>query len=264
MTHPAVQDVVMLPVSDDTGEDLPVPHVKLDPQLTQAISATELLHHLSTTSNSRINLSKLTIVSDSIPRTKCGYICRHECRRKWKEPKASNLQNGSILKSVVPELSSKPKKRISEAEVSVMEKVVKNTAPLLPIPEIGLAEYVMNKLSKYGSRTCIINADSGQFLTFNEVIENSKNVGSALLKRGFHPRDVLCLYSPNHADFLVAILAVTSIGGIITLCNPSYTLEELKHQLSHSKSSYILTHKVSANKALDAIKDNKFIKVLHF
>ncbi|OCH89253.1 acetyl-CoA synthetase-like protein [Obba rivulosa] len=52
--------------------------------------------------------------------------------------------------------------------------------------------------------------------------------------------DIVCVYSPNHLDYLPALWAVYRLGGIITPANPSYTAGELEHQLSLTRAKFLL------------------------
>ncbi|KAF9040424.1 acetyl-CoA synthetase-like protein [Hymenopellis radicata] len=52
----------------------------------------------------------------------------------------------------------------------------------------------------------------------------------------------VCIFSPNHVDYPVSIWAVHRLGGIITPANPSYTHDELRHQLETAKAGMIIVH----------------------
>lgn len=64
---------------------------------------------------------------------------------------------------------------------------------------------------------------SGRSYTFGDVQNFAARMGSALKKRGFAKGDVFAVISPNIPEFVVAYIAVASIGGTITTANPLYT-----------------------------------------
>ncbi|KIY51233.1 amp dependent CoA ligase [Fistulina hepatica ATCC 64428] len=66
--------------------------------------------------------------------------------------------------------------------------------------------------------------------------------------------DVVALYSPNDTDYPLCIWAVHKLGGILTPANPSYTVQELIHQLEASKATALIAHSVSLDVALSAAK----------
>ncbi|KAF8642004.1 hypothetical protein AX16_009726 [Volvariella volvacea WC 439] len=56
--------------------------------------------------------------------------------------------------------------------------------------------------------------------------------------------DVVCLFSPNDCDYPASIWAVHTLGAIVTPANPSYTPEELVHQLTTTNAALIICHHV--------------------
>ncbi|TFK56581.1 phenylacetyl-CoA ligase [Heliocybe sulcata] len=64
--------------------------------------------------------------------------------------------------------------------------------------------------------------------------------------------DVVCLYSPNHIDYPVAIWATHRLGAIISGANPSYTAEELAYQISLVKAKLLIVHPDSLQTAITA------------
>ncbi|KAG1687954.1 putative 4-coumarate--CoA ligase 3 [Nymphon striatum] len=262
LAHPAVQDAVVINMQKNPDEEVPVACVKLKPDFPKLPNESDLLNFAQKTG--KINSISVKIVSENIPKTFTGYTNRYTSQLRLGNMKYHVVANGSVKTSIVkdPESLEVPSKTVQDDHyIEIRDNIVVNTSLEEKIPDLTFAEFVLKKFDKFGDRKCLISAETGHYLTFRQVLDKSKRLGSALLKRGFHPRDVLCIYSANHPEFLVAILGVTAIGGVVTLCNPVYTVEELKHQLSHSKASYLLAHKGCAVKAFDAVKDNKDIKV---
>ncbi|KAI0672316.1 amp dependent CoA ligase [Trametes maxima] len=66
--------------------------------------------------------------------------------------------------------------------------------------------------------------------------------------------DVVCIFSPNHIDYPVAIWAVHKLGGIITGANPAYTADELEYQLAATKTCVLIAHPGSLVIALEAAR----------
>jgi len=64
-------------------------------------------------------------------------------------------------------------------------------------------------------------------------------MASGLVRSGMQKGDVLTLYSfPQQCRILYNILAM---GGIMSICNPNYTSEELAYQFKNSNSKYVAT-----------------------
>ncbi|EPQ60488.1 acetyl-CoA synthetase-like protein [Gloeophyllum trabeum ATCC 11539] len=64
--------------------------------------------------------------------------------------------------------------------------------------------------------------------------------------------DVVCLYSPNHVDYPVAIWATHRLGAVISGANPSYTADELAYQVELVKAKLLIVHPDSLSTAITA------------
>ncbi|KAF9566127.1 phenylacetyl-CoA ligase [Agrocybe pediades] len=88
-----------------------------------------------------------------------------------------------------------------------------------------------------------INDRTGHGVTYEDAHRRTFGLANALsIKYNIGPKDVVCLFSPNHTDYAITIWAVHTVGGIITPANPSYTVDELKHQLTLTKAKLIAVH----------------------
>ncbi|KAF8167711.1 amp dependent CoA ligase [Crassisporium funariophilum] len=88
-----------------------------------------------------------------------------------------------------------------------------------------------------------IEDSTGRPVTYEQVHRRTYGLANALsLKWNIGPNDVVCLFSPNQIDYATVIWAVHVLGGIITPSNPSFAVEELKHQLSLTKAKLIVVH----------------------
>ena len=67
---------------------------------------------------------------------------------------------------------------------------------------------------------------TGREVTYPQLTDQVAKVGSALVKQGLKPGDVVTLFSPNLPEFAVMYLAVAAIGGIVSAVNPLYTVGE--------------------------------------
>nr|BAR45485.1 long chain acyl-CoA synthetase [Gelatoporia subvermispora] len=66
--------------------------------------------------------------------------------------------------------------------------------------------------------------------------------------------DVVCIFSPNHVDYPVAMWAILRLGATVTGANPAYTAEELVHQLQLTKAKILLIHPACLPVALQAAR----------
>jgi acyl-CoA synthetase (AMP-forming)/AMP-acid ligase II len=116
-----------------------------------------------------------------------------------------------------------------------------STFPDVDIPDTPLTPYALRHADRLSAKTALIDAASGESLTYGCLAERVSRVAASLAQRGLGKGDVLAVYAPNCLDYAVSFLAVASIGAIITPVNHLATTEELARQLADSASKYLLT-----------------------
>ncbi|MEO5687501.1 MAG: long-chain-fatty-acid--CoA ligase [Burkholderiaceae bacterium] len=80
----------------------------------------------------------------------------------------------------------------------------------------------------------------GVRITYAEIDERSKSLGSWLQSQGVKRGDRVAVMMPNVPQYLVAIGAVLRVGGVVVNVNPLYTPRELQHQLADSGATVII------------------------
>ena len=68
-----------------------------------------------------------------------------------------------------------------------------------------------------------MNRMTGGKLTYPEVADQTLRVGNKLRSCGVREGDHVMLFSPNHENYVAAVVGIMSIGAIPCLANPSYT-----------------------------------------
>ncbi|XP_035686016.1 4-coumarate--CoA ligase 1-like [Branchiostoma floridae] len=104
-----------------------------------------------------------------------------------------------------------------------------------------LTQYVTQHFDDYGNDVAIINGVTGESYTYLQLKDLIRRFGSALTRLGFKQHDVLAVFSPNVPEYAIAFFGATSVGGVVTTANPTYTADELAHQLRHSNAHYVIT-----------------------
>ena len=113
----------------------------------------------------------------------------------------------------------------------------------------------------FGDRVAIIDGSTGMQRTFNDFYTSTCGLaGSLRYDLGLQERDCVCLFAPNHVDYLPVTLAVGLCGAMITPVNPMYKKSELQIILDRSRSRLLICHISTLDVAMEAARDSKYVK----
>ncbi|KAI9485069.1 hypothetical protein BDB00DRAFT_851723 [Zychaea mexicana] len=127
--------------------------------------------------------------------------------------------------------------------------------PSIPQPQTGIIHTLFETDNQNVDRVCYVDALSGQELTFKQVKDMAYRFAAGLQDVcGFQRGDVLAMYAPNLVDYAVPVFGTLVAGGTVSPANPSYTVDELVHQLGETKAKVIVAHPSNVETALSAAK----------
>ena len=132
-----------------------------------------------------------------------------------------------------------------------------------PPPYERLSDFVSAKWDSYGDKIAVLEAVSGESLTFRDLKEQTANLTGNLHKMGIKRGDVVSMFSPNHVDFVIATLATTRVGAALSAVNPLYTEHELSKQLDGSSSKALIYHASASETARKALSSTQNDSVKH-
>jgi acyl-CoA synthetase (AMP-forming)/AMP-acid ligase II len=116
--------------------------------------------------------------------------------------------------------------------------------PAPPLERIG--DYVGWHAARTPSAEALVVGDSRlDYRTFGHRVEA---LACALIAAGIKQGDRVATLSPPHPDFLVAFLAIASIGGIWVGLNPRYRLGELSYIIRDAEPRLMFTRTVIGNR----------------
>ncbi|KAI0657467.1 acetyl-CoA synthetase-like protein [Cubamyces menziesii] len=99
----------------------------------------------------------------------------------------------------------------------------------------------------------LIEESTGRQIGSDELRARIFGLANSLkLRWNIGSNDVVCLFSPNHVDYVVAMWAAQQLGAVVTTANPSYTAEELAYQLETAKATFLFVHAANLQVAQDA------------
>lgn len=112
-----------------------------------------------------------------------------------------------------------------------------------------------------GDEIAIIDGSTGMQRTYDEFHSTACGLaGSLKYELGVTETSSVCLFAPNHVDYLPVTLSVGLCGAKITPVNPLYTKDELVVILDRSQSSVLIAHINTLDTALEAAKASKYVK----
>jgi len=118
------------------------------------------------------------------------------------------------------------------------------TSPLpdIEIPAgISITDYTLRMADELADKPAIIDGPSGRTQTFGELKLGIQLIAGSLAERGFGPGDTLALMAPNIPEYASFFHGVALAGGTVTTINPTYTANEVKHQLDDSGATILVT-----------------------
>lgn len=80
-----------------------------------------------------------------------------------------------------------------------------------------------------------------QEITYADYADLVERIARGLIATGIQPRQVIAIYLPNSWEFCAAFHAISYVGAISTLLNPSYREREVRYQLENSEAVALIT-----------------------
>ena len=117
------------------------------------------------------------------------------------------------------------------------------------VPDTPLTEFVLARAVELGDKPALIDGPSGRTITYAQLVESVRAVGTGLAARGFGKGEVFAHFAPNLPEYAVAFHAVARLGGVNTTVNPLFTAEELERQLRDCGARMLVTVPEQAEKA---------------
>jgi AMP-binding enzyme len=137
------------------------------------------------------------------------------------------------------------------------------SGPYEPLPELVMSNW---KGSSSGGgylsdELAIVDGSTGMQRTFRDHYRNATGLaGSFKYDLDVDEKACVCLFAPNHVDYLPVTLAVGLCGAKITPVNPLYKKDELRIVLDRSRSSVLIAHAAILDVALEAARGSRYVK----
>ena len=140
--------------------------------------------------------------------------------------------------------------------------VHESTLPDVDIPDITITELVLRRAEELADKRAISDAASGRGYTFGELSNMIRSFAGGLAARGFGAGSTLAIMAPNVPEYAVAFHGVAVAGGTSTTINPTYTADEVRHQLQDSKATLLVTIEMFLETAQAAIEGTAVTEIV--
>ncbi|MEM9039185.1 MAG: AMP-binding protein [Actinomycetota bacterium] len=111
--------------------------------------------------------------------------------------------------------------------------------PDVEIPEVTITEHVLRRADEMPDRVAIRDAAGTSSFTFGELRTAIHSLAGGLQSRGVAPGTVVGLMAPNTPAYAVIFHGVAVAGAAVTTINPTYGVEEVRHQLQDAGATML-------------------------
>jgi len=119
------------------------------------------------------------------------------------------------------------------------------------IPNEDLFSFLTANFPYYKSKTVSVDAPTGKVCIYQQLHEGAISLGSALIKRGLQPNDVVGICAPNCVEFMMTMLAVPGVGASLSPINQSLNAQEMESQMVMSNAKFV----IAAEECLPVVAD---------
>ena len=113
--------------------------------------------------------------------------------------------------------------------------------PDVAITDLTITERVFSNLTTRPDEVVLIDGPTGRSLTATAFIDQVKRLAGGLTAAGLGAGKTVALMAPNIPEYCVVFHGVAWAGGTITTLNPTYTADEIAHQLSDAGADILIT-----------------------
>eukprot|EP00096_Caligus_rogercresseyi_P010200 TRINITY_DN362_c0_g1_i3.p1 TRINITY_DN362_c0_g1~~TRINITY_DN362_c0_g1_i3.p1 ORF type:complete len:591 (-),score=82.23 TRINITY_DN362_c0_g1_i3:1569-3341(-) len=113
--------------------------------------------------------------------------------------------------------------------------------PPFPLMNITLGQLAHKAANRFEDREALVSRHQGIRKSFAQIYEDSLRLAGAFSNLGFKPGDMIGIWAPNCAEWLITQVAVAMAGCVLVNLNPAYQKEELQYVLNKVPIKGIIT-----------------------
>ncbi len=143
-----------------------------------------------------------------------------------------------------------------------MTNIYFSPLPDVEIPDSTVTDYVFRNAGAHPDRVAMIDGVTGSSHTFAELTTAIRALAGGLTARGLEAGAIVALMAPNMPEFAIVFHGAAVAGLATTTLNPTYTAEEIRHQLIDSGAVLLFTIEALAPLATEAIEGTAVTDVI--
>ena len=134
--------------------------------------------------------------------------------------------------------------------------------PDVDIPSVPITEFVLRHADAMADRQAIEEVGNGRGYTFGALKQAIHALAGGLQAKGIGPGETVAIMAPNLPEYAIAFHGVAVAGGTITTINPTYTADEVRHQLQDSDATVLVTIGMFLETAQAAIEGTSVTEIV--
>jgi acyl-CoA synthetase (AMP-forming)/AMP-acid ligase II len=119
--------------------------------------------------------------------------------------------------------------------------IIHSRFPDVTIRDETITERLFRALEGQGDAPVVVDGLTDQTLTARQLVDGIKAFAGGLMARGYGAGAVVAIMAPNTPDYAIAYHGPLWAGGTVTTINPTYTVDEVAHQLRDSRAAVLIT-----------------------
>ncbi|CAG9538874.1 unnamed protein product [Cercopithifilaria johnstoni] len=115
---------------------------------------------------------------------------------------------------------------------------VKSELTDINVPCVSFHEMIFSEMQRYGNEVALINNDTDEIFTYEDILIKTKYIANSLLAMGIEKGEPIILCVPNCPEFVWLFLGISLAGGIVCPLHPSFSKDEMRWQIMDSTSRF--------------------------
>jgi acyl-CoA synthetase (AMP-forming)/AMP-acid ligase II len=130
--------------------------------------------------------------------------------------------------------------------------------------EMTATQRLVETAARYGQRAALVPGHGAEPYSFAELATTIRRAAAGLAWRGLRPRDVVGVYVPDAAAYVLACHAISAAGGVPCPVGPQLSIAETAGQLADCGARMLLTAQPLAAAGIAAADQSWVRQVISF